>query len=42
MEHTNDTVLNLAGKFIEAEVENEVRLYDGWAKVKEYGFVGRS
>ncbi len=42
MEYTNDTILNLAGKFIEAEVENEVKSYDGWSKVKEYGFVGRS
>ncbi len=37
-----DTVkLNLAGNFIEKKVEAEVKSYDTWNKVTEYGFVDR-
>jgi glycosyltransferase involved in cell wall biosynthesis len=42
MEHTKGVKLNLAGKFVEAHIENEVKSYYGWSNVKEYGFVGRN
>jgi len=42
MELTNDLSLNLAGKFSEKEVEEEVKTYKGWTKVKELGFLDRS
>ncbi len=41
MEHTKGVKLNLAGKFVEAHIENEVKSYSGWSSVNEYGFVGR-
>ncbi|MDD5405353.1 MAG: glycosyltransferase [Sulfurovaceae bacterium] len=41
MESVKNVRLNLAGKFIEKDVENEVKKYAGWSKVNEFGFVGR-
>lgn len=41
MEYTRGVTLNLAGKFVEAHIENEVKSYSSWSKVNEYGFVGR-
>ncbi|KLD97775.1 glycosyltransferase [Aliarcobacter butzleri] len=42
MEHTDNSRLNLAGSFSEKAVEEEVKTYDGWQKVNELGFLGRS
>jgi len=36
-----DIKLNLAGNFIERDIEKEVKGYKEWSKVKEYGFVDR-
>ena len=41
MELVPNIILNLAGTFIEKEVEQEVKSYKGWQKVKELGFLGR-
>jgi len=41
MENVNNVRLNLAGKFVEKDVEAEVKKYTGWSKVNELGFVGR-
>jgi len=41
MEYVKGVKLNLAGKFVEVDVENEVKSYSSWNSVKEYGFVGR-
>ena len=41
MEFTENISLNLAGKFVESDVETEVKSYDGWAKVNELGFLDR-
>ncbi len=41
MENVNNVRLNLAGKFVEKDVEIEVKKYAGWSKVNELGFVGR-
>ncbi|QSZ41442.1 glycosyltransferase [Sulfurimonas aquatica] len=38
---TKNCRLNLAGKFVEASVEKEVKEYAGWNRVNELGFVGR-
>lgn len=41
MENVNNVKLNLAGKFVEKDVEAEVKKYPEWSKVNEFGFVGR-
>jgi glycosyltransferase involved in cell wall biosynthesis len=41
MELTQGITLNLAGSFSEKETETEAKSYDGWKKVKEFGFLGR-
>lgn len=41
MEFTENIKLNLAGNFIEKEVEEEVKSYIGWRKVNELGFLDR-
>lgn len=38
---TKNVKLNLVGAFSEAAVEKEVKDYDGWRNVNEYGFLGR-
>ena len=42
MEYTNGIKLNLAGKFTEKLVEDEVKAYQSWQKVNELGFLGRN
>lgn len=42
MESLKGVKLNLAGKFVEKDVEIEVKKYPGWSKVNELGFVGRN
>jgi len=42
MEDVKNVKLNLAGKFVEKDVEIEVKKYPGWSKVNELGFVGRN
>ena len=42
MQYTQDIRLNLAGKFIEKDVEKEVKSYDGWSSVDELGFLDRN
>jgi len=41
MEFTDSVELNLAGRFVESDVEKEVKSYDGWSKVNELGFLNR-
>jgi len=41
MEFTGNIKLNLAGNFIENEVEEEVKNYVGWQNVNELGFLDR-
>lgn len=41
MEFTENIKLNLAGNFIEKEVEEEVKNYLGWQNVNELGFLNR-
>ncbi|MCG3672269.1 glycosyltransferase family 4 protein [Aliarcobacter butzleri] len=41
MEFTTNVRLNLVGLFSEKVVEDEVKTYQGWQKVNEYGFLGR-
>lgn len=38
----NDVVFNLAGNFVEADLESEVTAYQGWERVKPWGFVNRT
>jgi glycosyltransferase involved in cell wall biosynthesis len=42
MEDTQHIKLNLVGAFSEKVVEDEVKTYDGWKKVNELGFLGRT
>ena len=42
MQYTNGIRLNLVGNFIEKDIENEVKSYKGWKKVKEFGFLNRN
>ena len=42
MEYTKNIRLNLAGKFIEKDVEKEVKSYNGWKNVNELGFLDRN
>ena len=41
MEFTKGVQLNLAGKFVETDVEKEVKSYNGWSEVNELGFLNR-
>jgi len=41
MESTKNIQLNLAGKFSEKDVEEEVKSYDGWNNVNGLGFLNR-
>jgi glycosyltransferase involved in cell wall biosynthesis len=41
LEFTENTRLNLAGKFSEKDVEQEVKSYDSWSQVNELGFLNR-
>ena len=41
MESTESIQLNLAGKFSERDVEEEVKSYEGWKSVNELGFLNR-
>jgi len=41
MEGIKEIRLNLAGKFSEQDIENEVKRYEGWNKVNELGFLDR-
>ncbi|MFC4891883.1 glycosyltransferase family 4 protein [Pseudofrancisella aestuarii] len=41
MEFVNVARLNLGGQFSEKKTEKEVKLYVGWQKVNELGFLGR-
>ncbi|MGW8168506.1 MAG: glycosyltransferase family 4 protein [Sulfurovaceae bacterium] len=41
MENAKNVRLNLAGKFVEKDVEIEVKKYAGWSRVNELGFVDR-
>ncbi len=41
MEFTQNVRLNLAGSFSENDVETEVKSYDGWKNVNEFGFLDR-
>jgi glycosyltransferase involved in cell wall biosynthesis len=43
MQYTNNVQLNLAGKFDndQNELYQEVKSFDGWAKVNELGYLGR-
>lgn len=38
---TKNIKLNLVGAFSQKDVEDEVKNYDGWRNVNEYGFLGR-
>lgn len=42
MQYTNGIKLNLVGQFMEKDVENEVKNYEGWEKVNELGFLDRN
>lgn len=41
LENLTDVKLNLVGSFNEQKLEQEVKTYDGWHKVKECGFLQR-
>jgi glycosyltransferase involved in cell wall biosynthesis len=41
LKFTNSVTLNLVGTFSEKSIERETKLYDGWAKVNELGFLER-
>jgi glycosyltransferase involved in cell wall biosynthesis len=41
LEFTENIRLNLAGKFSEKDVEQEVKSYEGWSQVNELGFLNR-
>ena len=41
MQYTNNSRLNLVGKFSEKDVEHEVKTYEGWEQVNELGFLNR-
>jgi glycosyltransferase involved in cell wall biosynthesis len=41
LEFTRDLKLNLVGSFSEKTVEAEVKSYNGWQKVNEFGFLDR-
>jgi len=39
--YLDNIYLNLAGNFVEKDIEQEVKSYPEWNKVREYGFVNR-
>lgn len=41
MEYLQDVTLNLAGRFSEKTLEEEVKNYEGWRRVNELGFLDR-
>jgi len=41
MENIEGGKLNLVGKFNDKTTKEEVKVYKGWGKVEEYGFLGR-
>lgn len=41
LEFVEEVRLNLVGKFVEKEIQEEVKTYNSWNKVKELGFLGR-
>ncbi|MBU2869206.1 glycosyltransferase [Colwellia sp. E2M01] len=41
LNYTPNVTLNLAGKFSEKHVENEVKTWDAWQQVNELGFIDR-
>ncbi|MDA9183201.1 glycosyltransferase family 4 protein [Flavobacteriaceae bacterium] len=41
MEFTEHVKLNLAGNFMDKDLEKEVRNYEGWKKINDLGFVDR-
>lgn len=42
LKFTNNVILNLVGTFSEKHTERETKLYEGWKKVNELGFLSRN